>query len=68
MAASVTQFQYDSKGELTQITDPRNNITTLTYTPVGLIATIKDAQNNITTYQYDTRGNRTGGWPTLSSK
>jgi RHS repeat-associated protein len=59
VAASVTQFQYDTKGELTQITDPKNNLTTLTYTPVGLIATIKDAQNNITTYQYDTRGNRT---------
>ncbi len=57
--ASLTQFAYDTKGELTQITNPLNNATTLTYTSVGLIATIKDAQNNVTTYGYDTHGNRT---------
>jgi YD repeat-containing protein len=57
--ASNTQFQYDSKGELTQITDPLQNITNLTYTAVGLIASITDAQNHITTYRYDARGNRT---------
>jgi YD repeat-containing protein len=57
--ASVTKFQYDSKGELTQITDPLNHVTTLTYTSAGLIATIKDAQQNITTYGYNVRGNRT---------
>jgi YD repeat-containing protein len=58
-AASVTQFQYTGLGELTQITDPKGNNTTLTYTPVGLIATITDAQNNTTTYQYDSLGDRT---------
>jgi YD repeat-containing protein len=51
--ASVTQFQYNGLGELTQITDPMSNITILTYTPAGLIATIKDAQQNVTTYVYD---------------
>lgn len=58
-AASVTQFQYDTKGELTQITDPLNHVTKLTYTSAGLMASITDAQNNVTTYQYDQRGNRT---------
>ena len=57
--ASVTQFAYDLKGQLTQITDPLSHVTTLTYTPAGLIATITDAQQNVTTYQYDTHGNRT---------
>ena len=28
---SVTQFAYDAKGELTQITDPLNRVITLTY-------------------------------------
>ncbi len=58
-AASVTQFQYDSKGELTQITDPLNHTTALSYNSVGLIASITDATNHATSYQYDSRGNRT---------
>jgi RHS repeat-associated protein len=58
-AASVTQFAYDVKGQLTQITDPLNHITTLAYYPTGLIHTITDAQSNVTTYEYDLRGNRT---------
>ena len=58
-AASVTQFQYNTLGELTQITDPKLNVTKLTYTTAGLIATITDAQQNVTTYGYDARGNRT---------
>jgi RHS repeat-associated protein len=59
VAASVTQFAYDSKGQITQITDPLNHVTTLAYYPSGLIHTITDAQNNITSYEYDLRGNRT---------
>jgi RHS repeat-associated protein len=59
VAASVTQFAYDTKGELTQITDPLNNITKLAYNAVGLISSITDAQNNVTSYQYDQHGNRT---------
>jgi RHS repeat-associated protein len=58
-AASVTQFAYNTLGELTQITDPLNHITTLTYTAAGLIASITDPQSNVTSYQYDSRGNRT---------
>jgi RHS repeat-associated protein len=58
-AASVTQFQYATNGELTQITDPRSNVTKLTYTTAGLTASITDAQNNVTIYHYDALGNRT---------
>jgi YD repeat-containing protein len=49
----------DTKGELTQITDPLNNVTHLTYNAVGLISTITDAQSNVTTYAYDQHGNLT---------
>jgi RHS repeat-associated protein len=59
VAASVAQFAYDAKGQLTQITDPLNHITTMAYTPAGLISTITDAQSNVTSYEYDLRGNRT---------
>ena len=60
VAASVTQFAYNSLGELTQITDPLNNLTKLTYTSAGLIATITDAQgtNSTESYSYDAVGNR----------
>jgi RHS repeat-associated protein len=58
-AASATQFAYDVKGQLTQLTDPLNHITTLDYYPTGLIHTITDAQSNVTSYEYDLRGNRT---------
>jgi YD repeat-containing protein len=58
-AASVTQFAYNSLGELTQITDPLGRTTKLTYTSAGLISTITDFQQNVTTYQYDSFGNRT---------
>ena len=43
---------------LITITDPLNQVTTITYKPTGLIETIKDFQNNITTFDYDPRGNR----------
>ena len=58
-SGSTTQFAYDAKGELTQITDPLGNVTKLTYYPTGLINTITDAQQNVTTYVYDAHGNRT---------
>jgi RHS repeat-associated protein len=56
---SVTQFAYDTKGELTQITDPLNNVTKVGYNTVGLISSITDAQQNVTSYGYDAHGNRT---------
>jgi RHS repeat-associated protein len=55
----VTQFGYDTKGELTSILDPLNNGTTLTYYANGLIQSITGAQNHTTSYGYDARGNRT---------
>ena len=55
----TTSFSYDSKGELTQITDPNRNKTALTYSSAGLVASIKDPARNTTSFQYDARGNRT---------
>ena len=54
-SGSITQFAYNSLGELTMITDPLNNITTLVYTSVGLINTITDTKNNVTSYGYDSQ-------------
>jgi len=68
VAASVTQFAYDTKGQLTQITDPLGHITTLAYTPAGLISTITDAQSHVTTYGYDLRGNRTSVTDALNNQ
>ncbi len=59
-AGVTTSFEYDIKGQLTRVTDPRNNSTTFTYTTAGLLATVTDALSNATTYGYDARGNRAG--------
>jgi phosphotransferase system enzyme I (PtsP) len=67
-AASVTQFAYDVKGQLTQITDPLTHITTLAYYPTGLIHTITDQQSNVTSYEYDLRGNRTAVVDALTNR
>ena len=58
-AASVTQFAYDHKGQLTTIIDPLGHIATLAYYSTGLIHTITDAQSSITSFEYDLHGNRT---------
>ena len=54
----TTNFQYNTLGELTQVTDPKGNTTSMTYTAAGLVASITDAQGNTTTFTYDGRGNR----------
>jgi RHS repeat-associated protein len=54
----TTNFQYNTLGELTQVTDPKGNATHLAYTTAGLVASITDAQSNTTTFTYDGRGNR----------
>src|SRR5208283_158406 len=57
--ASVTQFAYNTSGELTQITDPLGHPAYIQYYSTGLIQSITDAQSNTTSYAYDARGNRT---------
>ena len=62
----VTRYAY-SKGSaderlnhnLTSITDPNKNKTSIFYTTAGLIDHITDAQTHTTTFKYDARGNRT---------
>jgi RHS repeat-associated protein len=65
-STSVTQFAYNSLGELTQITDPLGHATNVAYNSVGLISSITDPQSNVTTYTYDSRGNRTNITDALS--
>jgi RHS repeat-associated protein len=58
-SGSKTSFNYDTKGELTSVTDPNKNKTSIFYTPAGLIDHITDAQSHTTKFTYDLRGNRT---------
>lgn len=58
-AGPETKYQVDASGQVTQITDPLGNATSVTYTPEGLISTIKDASRNVTSFSYDGRGNTT---------
>jgi YD repeat-containing protein len=67
-AAIKTKFAYNTLGQLTQITDPRDTTgapmkTNIAYyasgSGAGMISTITDAQSKVTTYAYDARNNRT---------
>jgi len=60
MAASVTQFAYNSLGELTSITDPLNHVTALTYTTAGLSGPLSDGSCLRENPVRDTRTARTG--------
>ena len=44
-------YTYDGSGRLTQITDPFNELTTLTYSG-GYLQTIKDTDNRLTTFTH----------------
>jgi RHS repeat-associated protein len=57
-SATVT-YTYDTKGNLTQLTDALNNVYTYTYTSKGSVATVMDPAGSVTTYNYDTRNRRT---------
>jgi len=51
-------MEYDSKGNLTKVTDALGNISQFTYEPsFNQIKTATDAQGNVTTYDYDAKGN-----------
>ena len=53
-ATRVVKFSYNgTTGNLADVTDARNNITTYTYNADGLLATIKYPENNTVTVNYD---------------
>jgi YD repeat-containing protein len=52
-AGHTTTFGYDTKGNLTTITNALNKITTVTVNTQGQPLTIKDPLNNITTFTYE---------------
>lgn len=58
-AGSKTSFSYDTKGELTQITDALGHVAKLAYTPAGIVSSVTDPLLHVTAFSYDARGNRT---------
>ncbi len=55
----VTTMTYDGVGNLTGVTDARNNTRTFTYDPRHRVATAKDALLRTDSYVYDHAGNLT---------
>jgi RHS repeat-associated protein len=49
----ATIYGYDSNSRITQVTDPRQMMTTRTYDPFGQIKTITDPNGHLTTFAYD---------------
>lgn len=60
-------FPYDSKGELTTVSDPRENATHIAYTSAGQMSSVTDAQGNATAFAYDARGTRTSSTDALNN-
>ena len=52
----TTQYQYDTLGNLTQVTDANNKATTYSFDRLGNVTQITDANNGIWLAQYDARG------------
>ncbi|GCF08419.1 hypothetical protein KDI_19830 [Dictyobacter arantiisoli] len=50
----TTNFQYNSVGQITKITDPLGHSTSFAYTTAGQIATITDANSQTTQFAYHT--------------
>ena len=50
------QFAYDTKGNMTQLTDPMGKASSFTYATNGLLSGETDANGNASTYGYDANG------------
>jgi RHS repeat-associated protein len=55
----VTRYAYDAIGQITRVTDVRNNITSVTYDRLGRRLTINNPDTGLTSYTYDGNGNVT---------
>ena len=51
-----TSYTYNASGEVSTMTDPRNNLTSYTYDQQGNPDTITAAEGSMTDYDYDVRG------------
>jgi RHS repeat-associated protein len=58
-AGDVTQYQYSGTGQLTQITDPQNNVTTIEYNSLDQLIKKTGSLGQITELAYDANGNVT---------
>ncbi|MBI4690151.1 MAG: RHS repeat protein [Nitrospirae bacterium] len=54
---NVTTMEYDSKGNLIQIQNPKSQITKINYNSYGQPTSVTDALNNTSTFEYDQFGN-----------
>ncbi len=70
--AAVTNYNYNGRGAMTSMVDPRSKTTSYTYDLDGRVKTMTNAASGITTYEYnafgeawkvtDTRGNASYSW------
>jgi len=54
---TTTNYTYDSEGNLAQVQDDQNNITTITYGKLGRKVSMNDPDMGTWTYDYDLNGN-----------
>jgi RHS repeat-associated protein len=54
---NVTRYEYNRRGDLTRVVEPRGGEWLLTYLPSGEQRTIRNAVNNTIEYEYDRVGN-----------
>jgi len=48
----TTKLTYDTKGNLTSVTDPLGNTSSFTYNPAGQVLTSTDPNGNVTQFAY----------------
>ncbi|MFA5088126.1 MAG: FG-GAP-like repeat-containing protein [Candidatus Omnitrophota bacterium] len=56
---ATTRYEYDSRGNLTKVTDAKNNVTLITYDELGRKRSMNDPDMGFWQYEYDLNGNLT---------
>jgi len=54
---TFTQYEYDSEGNITSVTDPNGNTTFYDYDALNRLTTVSQPGSVVTSYDYDTHGN-----------
>jgi RHS repeat-associated protein len=63
-----TLYQFNVRGQMTQVTDPKGNVYKVTYNPLGQKASYVDPDRGTTTYAYDVGGRLTEVTDALGQK